>query len=385
MKNVVIIGASHAAAEAISALRKFGWDGEISLIGDESALPYQRPPLSKGYLKGDIALEKLAIKAPDFYQKADVSLYLGLRAESIDRTKMTVRLSDGKLIEYSHLVIATGTRPRLLPVEGADLPNVRYLRTLEDVDRIKSSLEAGKKLLIVGAGYIGLELAASAVKLSAQVTVLEALDRVLARVTSPVISDFYQAMHAEEGVDIRLGASLEKFEQRGDNYYANLSSGESLEYDCAVVGIGVIPNVELAEEAGLSCDNGIIVDQFTRTDDPSIYAVGDCCNHPNLIYDRRIRLESVPNAMGQAKIAAKAICGEDIAYDQLPWFWSDQYNVKLQTAGLMTDYDSFEVEGEIASRKFTVSYFKEDKLIALDALNSPAEFMKAKKRIIQSA
>jgi len=385
MKNVVIIGASHAAAEAISALRKFGWDGEISLIGDESTLPYQRPPLSKGYLKGDIALEKLAIKAPDFYQKTEVILYLEQRAESIDRVNNTVSLSGGKLIEYSHLIIATGTRPRLLPVEGADLPNVRYLRTLEDVDQIKSSLGVGRKLLIVGAGYIGLELAASAVKLGAQVTVLEALDRVLARVTSPVVSSFYQAMHSEEGVDIRLGAGLEKFEQHGDKYHADLSSGKSLEYDCAVIGIGVIPNVELAKEAGLSCDNGIVVDQFTRTDDPSIYAIGDCCNHPNLIYDRRIRLESVPNAMGQAKIAAKAICGEDIAYDQLPWFWSDQYDVKLQTAGLLEGYDDYKVEGDIASRKFSVHYFKNDKLIALDALNSPAEFMKAKKLIVSSA
>jgi len=214
---------------------------------------------------------------------------------------------------------------------------------------------------------------------------LEALDRVLARVTSPVVSSFYQAMHSEEGVDIRLGAGLEKFEQHGDKYHADLSSGKSLEYDCAVIGIGVIPNVELAKEAGLSCDNGIVVDQFTRTDDPSIYAIGDCCNHPNLIYDRRIRLESVPNAMGQAKIAAKAICGEDIAYDQLPWFWSDQYDVKLQTAGLLEGYDDYKVEGDIASRKFSVHYFKNDKLIALDALNSPAEFMKAKKLIVSSA
>jgi len=381
----VIIGASHAAAEAISTLRKSGWSDAITLIGEEKELPYQRPPLSKGYYKGELQAAKLAIKSPEFYQTANVDLYLGRRAKSIDRITKKVVLDNGEEIEYSYLILATGTRARYLPVDGGDLPCVKYLRTIGDVDVIKKSLEPNAKLLIVGAGYIGLEVAASAVKQGTQVTVLEAMDRVLARVTSPIISEFYQTMHARQGVDIRLGTVLEKFENVDNQYYAVLANGERLGFDCAIVGIGVIPNVELADDAGLTCDNGIVVNEFTQTSDPEIYAVGDCSNHPSFIYNRRIRLESVPNAMAQAKIAAKSICGEDVAYDQLPWFWSDQYDVKLQTAGLLEGYDDHQVEGDFEKQKFSVSYFKNGKLIALDAINSPAEFMKSKKRIVSAA
>jgi len=385
VQNVVIIGASHAAAEAISTLRKSGWSGSITLVGDEKELPYQRPPLSKAYYKGELAAEKLAIKTPEFYDTANVDLYLGRRAESINRSDKSVTLDGGELVVYSHLIIATGTRARYLPVEGGDLPCIKYLRTLSDVDNIKKSLKPNAKLLIVGAGYIGLEVAASAIKQGAKVTVLEAMDRVLARVTSPVISEFYQAMHHQEGVEIQLNVVLDKFEQESGTVSAVLSNGEKLEFDFAIVGIGVIPNVEIAEDAGIECENGIVVDEFTRTSDPCIYAVGDCSNHPNQIYNRRIRLESVPNAVAQAKTAAKSICGEDITYNQLPWFWSDQYDVKLQTAGLLEGFDDYKVEGDIASRKFSVRYFKNNKLIALDALNSPAEFMKAKKLIVSEA
>ena len=385
VENVIIIGASHAAADAISTLRRAGWTGSITLVGDETELPYQRPPLSKGYYKGEMAVEKLAIRNADYYTTAKVDLYLGRRAESINRDEKHIVLDGGEQLEYSHLILATGTRARYLPVDGSDLPCIKYLRTVADVDDIKNSLSADAKLLIVGGGYIGLEVAASAVKQGNRVTVLEAMDRVLARVTSPVVSEFYQNMHSQEGVDIRLNARLDKFQQIDDQYLALLADGEQLEFDCAIVGIGVIPNIELAEDAGLACDNGIIVDEFTRTADPFIYAVGDCSNHPNLIYQRRIRLESVPNAAGQAKTAALAICGQDQAYDQLPWFWSDQYDVKLQTAGLLDGYDDYQVDGDIASGKFSVSYFCDGKLIALDALNSPAAFMKSKKLILQAA
>jgi len=385
IENVVIIGASHAAAEAISTLRRSGWEGSITLVGDESELPYQRPPLSKGYYKGELAVEKLAIKRPEFYTTANVDLYLSKRAEMINRDDKYVVLDSGEKIEFSYLILATGTRARYLPVEGGDLPNIKYLRTIEDVDNIKQSLACNAKLLVVGAGYIGLEVAASAVKQGMNVTVLEAMDRVLARVTSPVVSEFYQTIHSHEGVNIRLNTELQKFTQIEGRTFAVLSDGEKLEFDCAIVGIGVIPNIELAQNAGLECDNGIVVDEFTRTLDPSIYAVGDCSNHPNFIYQRRIRLESVPNAVAQAKTAANSICGNDVAYDQLPWFWSDQYDVKLQTAGLFNDYDDYQVSGDLSSRKFSVSYYKAGELIALDALNSPAEFMKAKKRIVQSA
>jgi len=384
IQNVVIVGASHAAAEAISTLRKSGWKGSISLVGDEKELPYQRPPLSKGYYKGELAIEKLAIKNRDFYTTANVDLYLGKRAISIDRDQKRVVLDSDEELAYSHLIIATGTRARYLPVEGGDLPVIKYLRTVTDVDNIKKALLPKQNLLIVGAGYIGLEVAASAVKQGINVTVLEAMDRVLARVTSPAISEFYQNMHSQEGVDIRLNAVLEKFEVVDDIQFAVLNDGERLAFDCAIVGIGVIPNTELAEQAGLHCDNGIVVDEFTRTADPCIYAVGDCSNHPNRIYKRNIRLESVPNAVAQAKTAAKSICGENVAYEELPWFWSDQYDVKLQTAGLLEGYDDFKIVGDVENRKFSVSYYKNEKLIALDALNSPAEFMKSKKLIVNA-
>lgn len=382
MKSVVIVGASHAAAEAIASLRKLGWSGKIVLVGDETSLPYQRPPLSKGYYKGDVDAEKLMIRPQSFYQKNDVDVKLGLRVEFINRNTNTISLSNGETVSYSHLILATGTRARLLPVEGADLDSVNYLRTIEDVDSIKSQLISGSKLLIVGAGYIGLEVAASAVKQGVDVIVFEAMDRVLARVTSTQVSEFYQRIHQEEGVDIRLNAGLSKFEKTASGLIAHTSNGEHIAIDAAIIGIGVIPNIELADSAGLNCDNGIMVNEFTQTDDPAIFAIGDCSNHHNIIYDRRIRLESVPNAMEQAKVAAATICGQGKAYNQLPWFWSDQYNVKLQTAGLLQGHDQVVIRGDTLSRKFAAFYLQKGQLIAVDALNSPAEFMLSKKLIV---
>ena len=384
MKSVVIVGASHAAAEAIASLRKFAWDGKIILIGDESVLPYQRPPLSKAYYKGELAAEKLLIRPESFYQKHDVDIKLGLRVESIDRKNQSITLSNGDAVDYSHLILATGTRARRLPIEGAELANINYLRTKVDVDNIKSQLKPNSKLVIVGAGYIGLEVAASAVKMGVDVIVFEAMERVLARVTSPIVSQFYQTIHKEEGVDIRLNSGLIKFEKSDSGLIAHIDNGEKIHLDSAIVGIGVIPNIELAEEAGLSCDNGIVVNQFTQTDDPAIFAIGDCSNHHNIIYDRQIRLESVPNAMEQAKVSAATICGQGQAYNQLPWFWSDQYDVKLQTAGLFQGYDQVVIRGDQSTRKFSVFYLKLGVLIAVDALNSPAEFMLSKKLIINN-
>ena len=385
MKSVVIVGASHSAAETIASLRKFGWEGKIILIGDEPMLPYQRPPLSKAYYKGEVEAQKLLIRPESFYDKNDVEVKLGLRVESIDRTAKSVDLNNGDTIEYTHLILATGTRARKLPIPGADLDHINYLRTKEDVDAIKSQLPVGSKLVIVGAGYIGLEVAASAVKKGIDVIVFEAMDRVLARVTSPQVSEFYQTVHQQEGVEIRLNASLTKFEKTADSLIAHTAEGEKIAFDAAIVGIGVIPNTELAEEAGLTCDNGILVNQFTQTNDPAIFAIGDCSNHHSIIYDRRIRLESVPNAMEQAKVAAATICDNGQAYNQLPWFWSDQYDVKLQTAGLLQDHDQVVLRGDQSKRKFAAFYLKNGQLIAVDALNSPAEFMLSKKLIINKA
>ena len=395
IETVVIVGAGHAAPDVISTLRRADWQGKIILIGDEPHLPYQRPPLSKAYFSDEVEQDRLVIRNHAFYQKNEVDLKLGQRVESIDRDKFCVVLNNGEQVSYTKLVLATGTRARLLPVAGIESVNAHYLRTIDDVDAIKENLDHNTKLLIVGAGYIGLELAASAVKPISkeqdfgskehqrQVTVLESMSRVLARVTGDEVSNFYQDLHRQAGVDIRLNASLTEFQNLDGKQYALMTGGEKIEFDVLVVGIGVLPNSELAEQAGIECDNGIVVNEYTQSSDENIYAIGDVSNHHNAIYQTRLRLESVPNATGQAKVAASHICGKDITHNQLPWFWSDQYDVKLQTAGLFQGYDETQVQGDIEQQKFSVSYFKEGKLIAIDALSSPADFMKAKKRIVE--
>lgn len=378
MQRVVIIGGGHAGAEAVAALRQKGWQDDIVLISAEDQLPYHRPPLSKGLLSGKTSADSLAIKKATFYAKAETELRLGTRVTGIDRTARMLTLDTGDTLEYTHLIYATGTRARRLEVPGADLPVVFYLRTLADVEAMKPRFQPGKRLLIVGAGYIGLEVAASAVTLGMSVTVLEVQDRVLARVTSPEMSDFFQRLHTDAGVTIRTDTGVTGFRTEGDHHVATLPSGEALPFDCAVVGIGVLPNIELAEQAGLACDNGVVVDEFTTTSDPAIRAIGDCCNHPDRFYQRRLRLESVPNATDQAKTAAASICGKPQPYDTLPWFWSDQYDVKLQSVGLSDGYDTLRVMGDPDSRRFFILYFRDQRLICVDAVNMPKAFMKAK-------
>ncbi|MCL4164078.1 UNVERIFIED_CONTAM: hypothetical protein GTU68_064947, partial [Idotea baltica] len=337
---------------------------------------------SKSYYQGLISTDKLLLRPESFYTKNKVTLLLGHRVESIDRVAKKVALDNQQTVEYEHLILATGTRARTLKIEGADRPEIHYLRSKDDVNKIKARSKPGAKLLIVGAGYIGLEIAASAIKMGMQVTVLEAMDRVLARVTSPEVSKFYQRIHTEEGVNFRFNTTLTKIIETDGSLSALLSNDEKINFDFAIVGIGVIPNSELAETAGLNCDNGILVNEFTQTVDPSIYAIGDCSNHHSLFYNKYLRLESVPNAVEQAKIAASNICGMKVVYDSLPWFWSDQYDVKLQTAGLSEGYDEIVLRGDPTTRKFSVFYLNNKQLIAVDAINSPAEFMLSKKLIV---
>jgi 3-phenylpropionate/trans-cinnamate dioxygenase ferredoxin reductase subunit len=381
MKTVLIIGGGHAAAAAVVALRASKWDGKIVMISDESNLPYQRPPLSKGYLLGSINEQQLPIKSRVLYDKLNCELKLGMSVTHIDRNCKRLTTENGEYINYDHLIMATGTSARKLSVPGADLECVHYLRTLADAKRIKQYIAPKTKLLIVGAGYIGLEIAASATKIGASVVVLETQERVLSRVTNPDMSDFYQTLHASNGVDIKLNTGLNELRRTSTGYQAFLNNGEILYFDLAVVGIGVQPNQALAEEAGLECNNGIVVDSTTRTQDPSIYAIGDVSNHPNAFYATRLRLESVPNATEQAKTAAKNICGIHNEYNAFPWFWSDQYDVKLQTAGLSLGYDTAVLRGDMNTRSFALFYLKADKLIALDAINSPRDFIKAKQLI----
>jgi 3-phenylpropionate/trans-cinnamate dioxygenase ferredoxin reductase subunit len=381
MKTVLIIGGGHAAAAAVVALRNSKWDGKIVMISDESDLPYQRPPLSKGYLLGSINEQQLPIKNRALYHKLNCELKLGMSVIHIDRNCKRLTTKNGEYINYDHLIIATGTSARKLSVPGADLECVHYLRTLADAKRIKQYIAPKTKLLIVGAGYIGLEIAASATKIDANVVVLETQERVLSRVTNPYMSEFYQTLHASNGVDIKLNTELNELRRTTTGFQAQLNNGELLHFDLAVVGIGVQPNQALAEEAGLECNNGIVVDSTTRTKDPSIYAIGDVSNHPNEFYATRLRLESVPNATEQAKTAAKNICGIHNEYNAFPWFWSDQYDVKLQTAGLSQGYDTAVLRGDMNTRSFALFYLKAGKLIALDAINSPRDFIKAKQLI----
>tara|TARA_R110002153_G_scaffold124543_6_gene270989 strand:+ start:8757 stop:9962 length:1206 start_codon:yes stop_codon:yes gene_type:complete len=378
MQQVVIIGASHGGAEAAIALRTQGWEGKILLVGDEPTLPYQRPPLSKGYFHQAVTDQQLLIKKPSLYEKAKVEVMLGESVTAIDKVNKSISLASGLSISFDYLIIATGARARKLSIPGSDLSCINYLRTLADADKIISQVNAKSHLLVVGAGYIGLEIAASASKLGAKVTVLESFPRVLSRVTNEQMSEFYQNLHAQHGVDIKLNSGVTEFRRSGERYVAVLPDGEELTFDSAVIGIGVIPNIELAELAGLECENGIVVDNKTMTSEPGIFAIGDVSNHPNPFYQRQIRLESVPNAMEQAKVAAATICGKEKTHDAFPWFWSDQFDVKLQTAGLSQGYDSTVIRGDIAAKKFALFYLKEGKVIAVDAINSPKDFMKAK-------
>nr|WP_290842613.1 FAD-dependent oxidoreductase [Henriciella sp.] len=385
-KKIVVIGGGQAGAQAVQSLRQFGYEGEITLVGDEAALPYQRPPLSKAYMKGELAEDRLYFKPAAWYEDNKVETLLSQRVEKIDRANRKVLLQHGGHLDYDAVIIATGSRPRPLPIEGADLENVFELRGLSDVEHIQPKMIPGHRLVIVGAGYIGLEAAAVARQLGLEVTVLEMEQRALARVTSPVISSFYEALHMEHGVDVRCGARLGSLKGKdGKLTHAVLASGEEIEADMVLAGIGIIPNVELAQAAGLPCKNGIIVDEDARTSDPRIFAAGDCTVRPLAHYARTGRLESVHNAIEQGKLAAAAIMGKPRPALDCPWFWSDQYDIKLQIAGLSQGHDEVVVRGDIEAKKFAAFYKKNGRLIAVDAINSPPEFIASKRLIMSGA
>ncbi len=378
-KACVVIGGSHASAQFVVSLRQGGWDGEIILLGDETDLPYHRPPLSKDFLSGNKDLEEILIRPASVYENAEITLKLGTRVTAIDRHKKTVSTNKNEIINYDKLVIATGARVRKLPIEGADNARVMYLRDTNDVRAIKSVIARDKRAVIIGGGYIGLETAASMRKQGMKVTVLEAMDRILQRVTAPVMSDFYRRVHTEEGVQIAETEMASSIDVNDKELVVNTKSGKLYPADIIIIGIGVIPNTELAAEAGLEVGNGITVNEFCQTDDPDIYAIGDVTWHYNPIYDTHIRLESVPNAMEQGKTAALHINGKEKPYNSLPWFWSDQFDLKLQIAGLSQGYDDIVIRGDHeGSRSFAAFYFKGDRLLAVDAVNAPREFMMTK-------
>lgn len=382
--HALIVGGSHAAAQMVASLRQEGWAGKISMVSAEPELPYHRPPLSKGYLVGGQHREQLLIRPAEFYRKAEVELILGSRVTQIDRVRKRISLHDGEEIPYDRLALTTGAKVRKLTVPGHDLEGVLYLRDLHDVDRTRKFVGAGKHAVIIGGGYIGLEAAASLRKLGMEVTVLEALPRVLQRVTAPEVSAFYTRVHREEGVDLMTDSVVDSINGKGAVASITCSDGTELKADLVIIGIGVVPETELAESAGLETENGIVVDEFARSSDHDIVAAGDCANHFNPLYRERIRLESVQNATDQAKIAARTICGHLDPYKALPWFWSDQYDLKLQIAGLSQGYDQVVIRGDSKTgRSFAAFYFADGKFIAADAVNRPKEFMLSRRLLIE--
>ncbi|MCB4454918.1 NAD(P)/FAD-dependent oxidoreductase [Leisingera sp. McT4-56] len=379
MSHIVVIGAGQAGSSLVAKLRKDGFDGEITLIGAEEVLPYQRPPLSKAYLLGEMELERLFLRPESFYSENNITLKLGQRVTGIDTAAKTVSLGN-EVISYDQLALTTGSDPRRLPAAiGGDLEGVYVVRGLSDVDAMAPNVTEGKRALIVGGGYIGLEAAAVCAKRGVQVTLVEMADRILQRVAAPETSDFFRNLHTGHGVDIREGVGLERLEGEGGKVTrAILSGGEVLDVDFVVVGVGITPSSQLAEMAGLELENGIKVDAKGCTSDPSIWAAGDCASFP--FQGNRIRLESVPNAIDQAEVVAQNMLGADKDYIATPWFWSDQYDVKLQIAGLNTGYDNVVTrQGEGSQVSFW--YYKGDQLVAVDAMNDPRAYMVAKRLI----
>jgi 3-phenylpropionate/trans-cinnamate dioxygenase ferredoxin reductase subunit len=385
VNTVVIIGAGEAGGQTAIALRQGGFAGRIVVIGDERYVPYERPPLSKAFLAGEAELERMYMRGPEFYPQNRIELRLATRVAAIDRAAKQAVLADGTRVAYDKLVIATGGRARKLSCPGAELPGVHDLRTIDDVLGYRDRLTAGARLVIVGGGYIGLEVAAVAIKRGCAVTVIEALPRVLSRVVAPEMSEFYAAVHRAAGVRIHTATSVSAFAGTGAVERVVCTDGQSFPADLVIVGIGIVPNVELAQAAGLPCDNGIVVDEVARTADPDIYAVGDCTNHPNALLGRRLRLESVPNALAQGKTAALHILGRPERYAEVPWFWSDQYDLKLQMTGLAEPGDSVVIRGSMAECKFSACYLRQGVFVACHAVNMAKDFLQSKKLIAARA
>ena len=380
-ESIVVVGAGHCAGQLAARLRAEGFEGGISLVGEEPQLPYQRPPLSKAYLAGAAELDRVLLRPRDFYQEASIEVLLDTRVTGIDRDAREVTLSDDRQLAYEHLVLACGSTVRRLNVPGTDLDGVHYLRTLADCEAIRHRCAADTRVVIVGGGYIGLEVAAVANQLGASVTVLETEPRLMARVVAPAVSAFYLAMHRDKGVDVRTEVKVTGFEGEGNVSSVRCEDGSRVEADVVVVGVGILPRVDLAESAGLEVDNGIVVDEFGATSDPQVWAAGDCTSHPSALYDRRVRLESVHNAMTQAKVVAANLCGKSVAYDEAPWFWSDQYDAKLQIVGLAEGADQQVVRGDPGSGAFTVFHLADGVVRAADTVNGMRDHLVCRKLV----
>ena len=382
----MIVGGGHAGGQAAARLRQAGYAGELVIVGEEPHVPYQRPPLSKQYLAGEQGLDRVELRAERFYLDKGIELRRGVRVAGLHPQAHTVTLEDGAALRYDKLLLATGARAKPLDVPGAHLAGIHLLRTIADVDGIKAEMASGKRLAIVGGGYIGLEAAAVARAAGLSVTVLEMEARILQRVVTEEMSAFYHALHTDAGVTLRTGAAVVGFEGRDGRVAAvQCADGETVPAELVIIGIGIVPNVELAANAGLKCGDGIIVDEHCATSAADVFAAGDCTNHPNPLLGRRLRLESVPNAMEQARVAAANMAGDAKTYAAMPWFWSDQYDLKLQMVGFAADGDSSVTRGNPAERRFAVFHLHGDTLVAADAVNSPREFMACRQLIGRKA
>ena len=389
LSHMVIVGGGQAGGQAVETLRRRGHLGPVTLIGDEGLLPYQRPPLSKKFLAGTLARDRLLIRHAEYYAEHSIQMSLGFAATRIDRERQRVEVADGSHVDYDQLLLATGSSARLIKVPGAELAGVHYLRSFADVERLRAELVAGSRCVIVGGGYIGLEAAATCRELQVEVMVLDAADRVMSRVVSPWVSQFYEAEHAKHGVQIRCNAKVSAFVPEAAPKYAGsarvaavrLDDGSEIRADFVLVAIGVSPNDALARDAGLACENGIVVDEYCRTSDPRIFAAGDCARHPSIHYGMRVLLESVDNAFEQAQSAALNMMGIATVHDKVPWFWSDQYDLKMIIVGLAQGHDHAVLRGDPATRSFSVCYLKEGELIAVDTVNAAKDQLSARKLI----
>lgn len=384
LENVVIVGAGQAAAQAIDTLRRRGYSGSIVLTGEEPVPPYQRPPLSKKYLAGTFERSRLVIRPESYYAEHGVEVHFGCCIQEIDRRSQRIRADDGSTFAYDALLIATGSRPRALTLSGARLLGVHYLRTIRDGDRLRQEFQPGRRLVVIGGGYIGLEVAATAVECGLGVTVLEMAERTMKRVVCQQISDFYEAEHACHGVRIVCNTQVRAINgDAASGHVRSVTCADGSEHlaDLVLISVGVSAEDRLATEAELECANGIVVDAECRTSDPKILAAGDCTNHVSQRYGRRVRLESVDNAFDQGTTAALAMLGAPVVHDKVPWFWSDQYDLKLVIVGLSDGHDATIVRGDPATRSFSVCYLRDRELIAIDTVNAPKDQMAARKLV----
>lgn len=384
-ETLLIAGAGHAAGQAVSSLLHKDYQGRIVLVGEEPYPPYQRPPLSKKFLAGELKLERLFLRPPKYYTDAGVDVRAGARVAELDVARGAATLEDGETIAWDRCLLTTGSRVRTLSLPGSELAGVHYLRKIDDVEAMRPSFAPGRRLVIVGGGYIGLEVAAVAATLGLEVTVIELAERVMSRTVSPETAAFYEHEHRAHGVTLKLNTGIDRFV--GDDRLTGIvtSAGEELPADLVLVAVGIEPAMELAAAAGLACEDGIVVDEHCLTSEPAVLAAGDCTEHPNALLDTNLRLESVHNALEQAKTAAATLLGEPTPYQQVPWFWSDQYDLKLQIVGLCQGYDTVVTRGDPKARHFANFYLREGRLLAVDAVNSPREFMQAKPLIGEGA